>query len=90
MIKLPRLPLLPLDKANHVAYGNAAALLGYALARVLQLPPALGAAGMCLAWATAKELPDLATGQGTPEGADWLATVAGGAPVALVAWSEAA
>ena len=80
------LPSLPADKANHAVYGNAAALLGYVLARALQQPPAVGAALMTLAWAVAKEAYDMATGKGVPEWGDVLATLAGGAPVTLVAW----
>jgi hypothetical protein len=71
------LPLIPIDKANHVVYG---AVLFIALMPVAGVA---WAAGAVVVAAAAKELRD-ATGRGTPEWMDFLATIAGGA-IPLVA-----
>lgn len=68
------IPTLPADKANHFVYGSLVALVGL-------LFGVLPAAVMVLVAAFGKEIFDLATGRGTPDGFDALATVAGGAAV---------
>lgn len=68
------LPMLPPDKANHFVYGAVVAALG------LFFGP-LPAAAMVLLVGFGKELYDLVSGRGTPDGTDALATVAGGAVV---------
>ena len=68
------IPALPADKANHFVYGSLVALVGLLLG-------VLPAAVMVLAVAFGKEIFDLATARGTPDGLDALATVAGGAAV---------
>lgn len=69
------LPIIPLDKANHLVYGAALACLG-ALHSVL-----LGAL-LCASLAVIKEVRDLG-GRGQASWADLLATLAGGALVLL-------
>jgi hypothetical protein len=81
------LPIIPVDKANHMVYGGLAGLLGAALG---------GAAGALAAGAVVaagKELVDLASnrralarGAPPPHGVEWLdgaATLAGAAVPAL-------
>lgn len=87
------LPLIPQDKANHFAYGSAAALVAAAACAVLGHPELAGwaaqAAALCLG--LAKEAADwlanqaaLAAGNPPPHGVDpfdVLATWLGGANV---------
>lgn len=68
------IPVLPEDKANHFVYGSLVAFIG------LFFDP-LPAAAMVLLVGFGKELYDLVSGRGTPDGTDALATVAGGAVV---------
>ena len=71
-MKLPQLPQLPRDKANHVVYG---------LAVYLAVAPFFGgAAATCAVVAVAmlKEMIDWRTKTGTPEIFDFAATVVGG------------
>jgi hypothetical protein len=65
------LPMLPHDKANHLAYGAAIAAV---TALLMPLPLALV---VCVLAALGKELIDLVGGKGTPDAWDVLATVAG-------------
>lgn len=75
------LPLIPLDKANHACYGGAIACLGS------MHSIAVGAA-LCAFFAIAKEVRDRASGKGTPDVLDAVATMLGGVVVLapLVAW----
>lgn len=70
------LPVIPADKANHLAYGAALASLGglHSLA--------LGAL-LCAAFAIGKEVYDQARKTGSPEVLDAVATLAGGVLVLL-------
>lgn len=72
-----KLPQLPADKANHVVYGAVIAALG-----AVAVSPLVGAA-LCAGFAVAKEVADRVTNNGTPEFADAMATVAGGAVVVV-------
>ncbi len=70
------LPMLPHDKANHLAYGALLACLG-------QFHSLLAGAVLCAAFAIGKEVLDRVRKTGAPEPADALATMAGGALVLL-------
>lgn len=78
------LPMLPHDKANHLAYGAAIAALTALLA------PLWLAAGVCLLAAVGKELIDLVGNRGTPDAWDAVATVAGSALVLAPLYLRAA
>ena len=71
-----KLPTLPADKANHVAYGAALAALG-------GLHSVLAGAVLCVLFAVGKEVADKVRKTGTPEVRDVVATLAGGALVLL-------
>lgn len=79
------LPIIPLDKANHVAYGAALGLAGALAALYLDVPIWAGALTLAVLFAAAKEVRDAWTGRGTPDVWDAVATVAGAAPCAIVA-----
>lgn len=70
------LPTISHDKAMHVVYGAALASLG-----ALHSPET--GLILCVAFAVGKEVYDRMSGQGKPEVADALATLAGGALVLL-------
>lgn len=69
------IPVIPADKANHLAYGALLACLG-----ALAAGPVIGAA-LCLFFAIAKESFDRITKRGNPELMDAVWTAAGGALV---------
>jgi hypothetical protein len=73
------LPQLDRDKANHFVYGALIAAVG-----ALAHSPEVGAIA-CAVFAVGKEVLDRVRKTGTPELADALATVAGGAAVLLPA-----
>ena len=85
------LPQLPPDKAMHILYGMAAAIVGaygapLAAAHLPLLAWALPWHGALIAAAAAgagKELLDKTSGSGEPSVLDAAATVAGGAAIAL-------
>lgn len=71
------LPLLPHDKANHLAYSAA-------IASVMALvTPLWVAAVACVGLALGKELIDYVGQQGTPDAWDAVASIAGGTLVLL-------
>lgn len=76
-----RLPVIAPDKANHFVYGATVAALG-------GLHSVAAGAVACVVVAVAKELHDRKTRTGTPELADALWTVLGGAValLPLAAW----
>lgn len=83
------LPLIPQDKANHIAYGAAIAtvtLVASLLLGVHQAHGALIAAGLVAIVGAAKEVMDRRDPAHTPEVNDFLATLAGGVLVALPAF----
>ena len=67
-----KLPVIPLDKANHALYGAVIASVGSLLAG-----PILGLVA-CLFAAIGKELYDMTTGRGEHSPVDALATLGGG------------
>ena len=67
-----KLPVIPLDKANHALYGTVIASVGTLLAG-----PIFGLVA-CLFSAIGKELYDMTTGTGEHSIADASATLAGG------------
>lgn len=74
-----RLPLVPIDKANHAIWTAAGVLPLMALGRYLQLSPALIVSGtglLALLVAGAKEWLD-SRGHGTPEAWDVVAGMSG-------------
>jgi len=73
------LPMLPADKANHLAYGSAIACV------VLVAHSVIAAAVAVAVFAIAKEVYDRVSKKGTPELMDAVATLAGGALV-LAPW----
>lgn len=79
------LPIIPLDKANHIAYGSALACVG-------AFHSVLAGAVLCAAFAIGKEVRDRVTRKGAPDVLDALATMAGGLLVLapLAAWRFAA
>lgn len=91
------LPLIPHDKANHATYGAALSLVGLAIwaafawflgyAAVSAWVPAFaGVVALPVAIGALKEVRDRATGTGTPDPWDFVATVAGGAPAAAAVY----
>lgn len=68
------IPILPHDKANHFVYGAIVACAG------LFISP-LASAAAVLVVAFGKEIYDLVTKRGTPDGTDALASIAGGTVV---------
>ena len=78
------LALLPADKALHVAYGAALALLGALAALAIGQPLWLGALALAVLFAVLKEVYDKASGKGTPDVWDAVATVAGAVPTVAV------
>ena len=75
------LPLIPLDKANHACYGGMLACAG-------SFHSIAAGAAVCAFFAIAKEVYDRASGKGTPDVLDAVATMLGGVVVLapLVAW----
>ena len=80
------LPLIPHDKANHVAYGALAGLVGALAALAVGQPLWLGALALAVLFAVGKEVYDRATSRGTPDALDAVATVAGALPAVIVGW----
>lgn len=75
------LPLLPQDKANHVAYGAVIAslsLIGASIFRAPLLSAALIALAAVVAVAILKELVDRRSTNHTSDAMDAVATIAGG------------
>jgi hypothetical protein len=79
-----KLPMLPHDKANHLAYGAAIAAV---TALLMPLPLALV---VCVLAAVGKELIDLVGGKGTLDAWDAVANVAGSALVLAPLYLRAA
>ncbi len=69
-----KLPQLPQDKANHLAYGAALACTGAFVS------PIVGAA-LCAGFGIGKEIYDRVSKRGEPSVQDVIATLAGGALV---------
>lgn len=86
-MNLHHLPKLPPDKANHFVYGSLAALVGVALAAAAGVSPGWSALLYAASAGVLKEVHDRATGRGTPDAWDAVATAAGGLPVALALWA---
>ena len=80
------LPLIPADKANHIAYGAAQSLIGAIAALAVGQLMWLGALILSLAVAVGKELRDRLTKRGTPDALDAVATVACALPAVIVGW----
>ena len=80
------LPLIRQDLANHAVYGSVVFTVGYMLAPVINKPALLIGALLVVAFAIAKEIYDKVSKKGTPDPLDAIATVAGAAPAALVAF----
>ncbi len=78
------LPLIPHDKANHIAYGAGASLAGALAAVPAGQPLWLGALAVAVLFAVGKEVYDRASKRGTPDVLDAVATVAGALPAVLV------
>lgn len=74
------LPLIPIDKANHIVYGAVIFAAAYALFTFAGLPALPIAAGMVVIAAVAKEVWDRAHKEThTSDPLDALATIGGGA-----------
>lgn len=78
------LPVIPHDKALHVAYGAALSLVGALIAHALQQPLWAGALALPAVFAVGKETRDRLTKRGTPELLDAVATAAGALPAVIV------
>lgn len=78
------LPSLPQDKANHALYGNALFAVGALLASFVGLPAVAGGVSLTSAAALLKEAYDKASGKGTPDRWDVVATIAGALPPAAL------
>ena len=83
MFNLGKLPQLPADKANHFLYGLGAGLIGAFLAALVGALPWHGGLIAAALVGIGKEMVDKFARSGDPSLEDAVATVAGGAAVAL-------
>jgi hypothetical protein len=70
------LPLIPLDKANHFAYGVAISSVG-------SLHSILSGVVLCALFAVGKEVYDAISKKGTPDVMDVVATMLGVIPILI-------
>lgn len=78
------LPVIPLDKANHVVYGSVIFTAAYVVFFLAGLPALPLAVGAVVVLAVGKEIYDkLHKDKHTPDPLDALATLAGGALCAI-------
>ena len=79
------IPIIPADKANHLAYGATLACIG-------AFHSVLAGAVACAVFGIGKEIYDRVSKRGTPDVLDAVATLVGGALVLapLAAWRLAA
>ena len=61
------LPIIPHDKALHISYGAAVALVGAVIAFAIGQPLWLGALALAALFAVGKEVYDRASRKGTPD-----------------------
>ena len=81
------LPQLRVDLANHFVYGSAIFAVAYTAAPSFGLPALLSGLAAVTAFALAKDvIYDKVMGKGTFDPLDIVATIAGAAPAALVAF----
>lgn len=78
------LPVLPYDKAMHIAYGAALSIPGVLVAHHLSLPLWAGALALPVLFGVGKEVYDRVSKRGTPDFMDAVATVAGALPAVIV------
>jgi hypothetical protein len=78
------LPMLPQDKANHLAYGAVIFVVAFVIAASVStaIPPIVIAGGAVLLFSAAQEVADIIY-KGHPSWVDVAATLAGGALVAI-------
>ncbi|MDP2004402.1 MAG: hypothetical protein Q8K45_01890 [Rubrivivax sp.] len=85
-----KIPTLPPDKAQHFFWGAIAGLVGGLAALLLHQPVWAGSLAAAAAAGLWKEWRDRRTGAGTPERLDFVATVAGAVPQAVLSAAAAA
>lgn len=78
------IPTIPHDKAMHAVYGALAGLAGALIAIVTGQHPGAGALIGGVVVGVGKEVIDRATGKGTPDPMDAVATILGAMPCAVV------
>lgn len=77
------IPVIPHDKANHALYGYVIYTVGSFAGRFVGQPVPAGLA-MTAVFALGKEVYDKVSGKGTPDKMDFVATMAGAVPAALL------